>query len=231
MIGNLRLSQRLISKAFWEAIFTESDAFYEKRIDLLQKINGLEKLRDEADYNTGSISFASAWTLYNLAHYFRIKNVIEIGTFIGKSTIAMGLGIDSHCSDGQIFTCDGSNDIKLPEITNTKINQFPKKTSGQMLNLLKGKFDLVFLDGRLTDEDLKLLINLVDTRTIFVVDDYEGVEKGVVNLIKLRELQVLNNHILVYPELENSLSKRGFTAPSLLSVLFPIARLQLVAQG
>ena len=46
--------------------------------------------------------------------------------------------------------------------------------------------DLVLIDGRLQNEDLVLFEKLINTQTIILLDDFEGVEKGLINYIQLK---------------------------------------------
>ena len=48
----------------------------------------------KADYNTGSISFAGSWSLYSWSKYFEPCKIVEVGTFIGKSTWSMAKALD-----------------------------------------------------------------------------------------------------------------------------------------
>jgi hypothetical protein len=100
-----------------------------------------------------------------------------------------------------------------------------------MLKTLNGTFDFCFLDGRLTEEDLSLIDNLINENTIIALDDFEGMEKGVINLINLRKLQKLNNHFLAYPPTENYLQKLGLNSYSLTAVLLPISLVKFTSQG
>jgi hypothetical protein len=55
--------------------------------------------------------------------------------------------------------------------------------------------DLMYLDGRLQREDLELFHKIIHDQTIFVFDDFEGLEKGVVNAMMVES----SGRILVYP--------------------------------
>ena len=106
-----------------------------------------------------------------------------------------------------------------------------KKTSTDMLKTLNSKFDFCFLDGRLTEEDFPLFDNLINENTVIALDDFEGMEKGVINLINLRKLQKLNNHFLAYPPSESYLQKIGLNSYSLTAVLLPFSLIQFTNQG
>lgn len=195
----------------------------------------LEALRKTADYNTGSISAASAWALYSLVGYFGPQRILEIGTFIGKSTLAMALAADDFGISTEIHTCDMSNSIELPAHAKTRIIQYQKHTSTQMLEKLiaansGGKFEMLYLDGRLQNEDFPFLEKLCSPRVIVVCDDFEGHEKGVANLINARNGGLLPQHILIYPPPEPLLQKFGFCDHSTTAFVLPQAALRLTAQ-
>ena len=68
-----------------------------------------------------------------------------------------------------------------------------------MLNGHRGKVDCFFLDGRLAGEDLGLIQELRSQEAVFILDDFEGLEKGVSNALMLR--QAFGELILLRPEL------------------------------
>jgi hypothetical protein len=53
----------------------------------------------------------------------------------------------------------------------------------------------MYLDGRLQQSDLELFHKIVHDQTVFVFDDFEGIEKGVVNAMRLDGA----NRLLIYP--------------------------------
>jgi len=209
-----------------------TDELRREKDDLNNSLKKLEELRKNAEYNTGSISFSSAWCLYNLVRYFKPKRIIEIGTFIGKSTISMCQAQDDEgINEAEIYTCDLSNQISLPWNGKTKIHQFQKQSSTEMLKKLTGVFDFLFFDGRLSEEDLVLLSKLISNKTIIALDDFEGMEKGVINLINLRLIPQLANYILIYPPTEDALKQYQFTAHALTAVMIPIEMISFCNQG
>ena len=123
---NYKLSTRLFSEIFWKTIFGNIDSESHTRKELLEETNKLNKLRLKAEYNTGSISFASAWSLYSLIKYFEPSKIVEVGTFIGKSTWSMAKALDELQNTSTIYTCDGSNDLVIPWKGRTEIKQFKK---------------------------------------------------------------------------------------------------------
>jgi predicted O-methyltransferase YrrM len=231
MARKLPLSPRILSDVFWEAILAADDERGPEREALAERLKSLEDLRAAADYDTGSTSLPAAWCLYNLVRYFRCARVIEVGTFIGRSAVAMAAAMDAQNIRGEIFTCDDSNSIAVPWTGGSRLHQFPKSSSTEMLKALDGLFDFVFLDGRLRVEDLPLVDGLVSQDTIFALDDFEGVEKGVANLSHLSRLHKLKDHFLIYPASGPLLARHGLTNYSLVAALVPVSIFEFARQG
>jgi hypothetical protein len=96
-----------------------------------------------------------------------------------------------------IYTCDVSNRIQV-DPDNDLIIQYPKTSSTDMFKDLAEKkigVDLMYVDGRLQREDLDLFHKIIHDQTVFVFDDFEGTEKGVVNAMMLDGA----NRLLIYP--------------------------------
>jgi predicted O-methyltransferase YrrM len=158
-------------------------------MDLQVKFAAADLLREKAKFNTGSISLETGLQLRALCHWKQPKVVVEIGTFIGKSTQAL------HAD--HIYTCDKDNDCV--EATD-HIKTHPYCTSTDMLTQLQEasvQVDLFFLDGRLTDADIPLIRILSKPDTVYVVDDYHEGGKGQANVEKLQPL--LPNYGFVGP--------------------------------
>src|SRR5687767_14330780 len=111
MPAKVKLSSRLLTDVFWSIMFQKDEELLSEKAALFQGLARLDDLRAEADYNTGSISPVAAWSLYNVVRHFRPKRILEVGTFIGKSTMSMATALEDQKAPGDIFTCDGSNDI------------------------------------------------------------------------------------------------------------------------
>lgn len=102
-----------------------------------------------------------------------------------------------------------------------------------MFNIIadKGIFhDIYLLDGRLQENDIPLLIRLGAEKAIFILDDFEGTEKGISNAFTLQEV-FKNNYLLAYPPSNSFLSSYGFSDCSTTAVLIPFSRLLFVNQG
>ena len=59
-MNKFRLSSRLFSYIFWDSILSSTEIHDGKRKKLFSELLNLEKLRKKADYNTGTISNATA---------------------------------------------------------------------------------------------------------------------------------------------------------------------------
>lgn len=146
-------------------IFSQSD---DVRRFVLYLISGAEARRDRADYDTGSITDDEACFLFSLAELLHSRVVIEVGTFIGRSTTSIAGAIGVDC----VYTCDASNDC-LPDMD--YIRTYPKQTSIKMLgDLAKKKVvaDLCFFDGVLCEQDVNLLALVTHDRTVYAFHDY-----------------------------------------------------------
>lgn len=211
-MNTLRFNRRQISGLFWKCLELPNDV-------VLPPDSHFDQLRQHADYNTGSLTRDDMIDLIAICSYFKPKILAEVGTFIGRSTYALAA---ASGSDATVHTCDLSNDIPLPRLAegSAVVCRYPNLSSasmfGQMLDEgLAGKVDLFYIDGRLTEADLILMNRLSHGQTILVLDDFEGIEKGVDNAMLLGN----QNHLLIYPRSE------GKTA-----LLIPVALLQLTAQ-
>lgn len=194
-MNHVRINRTRFSEAVWDNIFEEAKWREGERRRLNAALLRLDALRSGADYNTGSITADSGWVYFCIANFFRPKMVAEVGTFIGRTTTAVAWG----ARDAEIHTCDSSNDLKIP--TYHKVKQYPKTTSAEMFKLLSEigvGVDMVILDGRLSNEDGEPLSKILTDDTIFVFDDFEGVEKGTVNASLLLHSLSPYYH-LVYP--------------------------------
>ena len=191
---NLQVGRQRFSKLFWE-IVSDRDSVEWARHEIEDIIRDQEEHREKASYNTGSISYGDAEDLYLITRYFKPYNIAEVGTFIGTSTVTM-----RHAFNGcTIYTCDVSNKICVSP-GDQNIKHFYRTPSHKMFEELAKlgadqAMDMVYLDGRLTEEDIKPLAKIVYDATIYVFDDFEGTEKGVANAMMLDR----PNYALIYP--------------------------------
>ena len=164
-----------------------------------------EKRRFRAHFNTGSISLEAGLQLRALCDWKKPEVIIEIGTFIGKSTHALKA---QRC----IYTCDKDNDCLLGS---DSIRVHPKQTSTAMLRQLQEdnvQADLFFIDGRLKDDDIPLLRIVSKPDAVYALDDFYPGGKGEANVQKLSPL--LNGYGFVEPY-------KAFHGRSTLALLIP----------
>ena len=232
----LWLSESMISDVFWKALRT---SYYASRAqdEATLIANSTGPLVDEFPSIAGSISTEGTKMLWLVTRYFSPKNVCEIGTYIGRSALAMAFGgLDSI---NQIYTCDGTFDcldleklkknFSVKEKFNAidKISYFGKTMSTDMLNTLKSKdvkIDFLFIDGRISMQDCEILAQILSEDCIILLDDFEGVEKGVSNALLLRGL--FKGHILLQPEYNEKIGYRGVTAVMVPANLLSLSRQQ-----
>jgi hypothetical protein len=188
------------SARFWQRLLRlADDGSHDVRFIASDIIPQCAALRPASNTKTGTMSLQSCKALYALSARTLPKVTVEIGTFIGTSTRTLAL-LSDH-----VYTCDKDNDL-LPSFENGygTITTYPKQTSTAMLADLVGKrfggkVDLFFFDGRVQDEDLGLIGLLSNDRTVFAFDDYEGQEKGVVNVRRFAGHASTRRHEMVLP--------------------------------
>lgn len=226
-----------LSSIFWKKILNNSFLKIKPyQAQFFETIDSLDKLRVQSSYNTGSISSTTAWLLFSITLFFKPKIILEIGSFIGKSTFSMALAADFNLTEYScdIFCCDYSNEIKFPNLTKTKIKQFHKTSGTNMLKKLDTdlNIDLIHLDGRLQDEDCILIKERVNQNTIFIIDDFEGNEKGVSNLFILLNNNVISRttYCVIYPVDDLICKRYGLVEKSTTAILLPIKCLKITSQ-
>src|SRR5215471_12852813 len=209
MKASFNLSMHRLSAAFWETMF---EGVYEQLPAVLPAIlanyERCEKFRTESDYDTGSISVAAGVCLYALCRHFQVDRVVEIGTFIGKSTSSMALALARNGPDGAIHTCDKDNGCFEPwQGFGCRVHSYPWKSSTEMLSELSRS---------------------PDKADLFVFDDFEGTEKGVINVAALRS--AMPQHILIEPCPTGILERYGIQGRSLSALLFNVKNLSITNQ-
>jgi len=156
--------------------------------------------------NSGSIGLGSALTLFLAAHQRAPRLIAEVGTYIGNSAAAMGLGAGKAAQAFQLLTCDlhpctqqPLAGLTLPPGSGAQVVQGSSTQMFQALAAKHAKLDMLHLDGRLMPNDLKLLPQLLKDDTLIALDDCEGDEKGHMNLDLLRRAGLLQQHAYVEP--------------------------------
>ncbi len=221
-----RLNPAVMSTVLWQDVFSDLDLEMPAvgaRLAAAWQV--CESTRPQMAYNTGSISPSTGLALYALARRLAPRTVFEVGTFIGKSTVALALGLeDAGVRDAAIYTCDVSNDFHLAHPGPSRIVGFPRKNSTHALTeaVAQGALvDLFHLDGRLAEADLALLQRVSRPNAVFAIDDFEGGEKGVANVALLRAQPALRGYVLAYPPDRQLLEGFGLHSRCLTAVLLP----------
>lgn len=175
------LSRRDPDHAFWSAWEAQTVDLTKATFAWLPEIRAnaivCEARRRLAKYDTGTISEAACLYLRVVTERFQPKVVIEIGTFIGTSALAMRAD--------RVYTCDKSNDCGPKE---KRIVCHPYTGSTRMFTELARRgvrADFFFFDGRIKEKDVDLILELSAPGAVYAFDDYEGQEKGVINVGRL----------------------------------------------
>jgi len=132
-MNTVQIGRNRFSDIFWNIVDEKvSDYPY----DAIEKIiKDQQPLRNIASYNTGSLPYDDAVELYKLVKFFKPQTIAEVGTFIGVSTRVMRVAISSAA----IYTCDASNNIEISPTKDSKLFQYPLKTSSEMFKDLVEK--------------------------------------------------------------------------------------------
>jgi len=228
----MQISNAALSRVVWQTLLDEA-AYRSKyaRADFFMKVDSLEALRLQSPISTGSIPASSAWLLYCSVLCFKPSRIIEIGTFIGKSTMSMALGADAGLTPCEIHTCDSKNDFPLPDLARTPIIHYRKTTSEAMLRTLCQEdpvrpVDFVNIDGHVRAGDVPYLRELLSADAVIALDDFHGVAKGISNLVKLKESNLAPNHVLVYPCPADLLATQDLHDASSVALLVPAQRVR-----
>lgn len=201
-VNDLLLSEAMLSRAFW----AELDAVEVPAADAVTIIAGSFHQLERFPARTGTVSLASANALWRLARYFQPKTIAEVGTYIGRSTAALRLG----AADAFIWTCDAQFDCwqnpwpesvhyagKTPS-THLFRQLYEKEIPGTDCKANENPIDMFVIDGRLNGElDAKAMVAISQPKTVIICDDFDGVEKGIANVMLLRPY--FPHHILLTP--------------------------------
>lgn len=200
----IRINRAALSRAFWDIVLDHAQEG--RRDTLLEFTAECEKFSPQKP--TGSINADSVWALYALANYFKPQTIIEVGTYVGRSTIALAEGQrDGYVTEPEIYTCDATNHCDLSTLTafatnEVQVEQFKFQTSTHMFSTLAERgvvADWVHLDGRLVEPDFPHLKKLIHDNTIFSLDDFEFDQKGMGNAKALLLMLRMPFYAVIYP--------------------------------
>lgn len=222
---NVMIHAQDIADAFWRNLVVRWQAELRNQLGELDfSAVEAEKLRQQADYNTGSVPTATTMALTALCAELKPSVTFEIGTFIGNTTRVLAR------YSGYTYTCDKDNAILL-RLAN--VFEYPKTTSTDALKQMAAEetvVDLFFADGRVMPDDVPLIERVTHAETIFALDDCYQLEKGAVNVdMLIRALPARRLFYLPPPrgELFTTFGVPGYTT---LGLLVPASKL-LISQG
>lgn len=230
---SIPISAQSLGFVVWRYFLASNEYELRSSIDVIANaMTECEITRVLMDKKTGSISLASSVLLHSVIRSLKPRSIFELGTFIGNSTVSMALALDLNGS-GKIYTCDGSNSFHLPTIAKAPIHPYPHTNSIDALkDVMKREksIDLFFLDGRIQKDDARLISQLSHNFTTIVFDDFEGMEKGVSNLMVLRATSAFDEHVLIHPPSQELLAEFGLHSMAPTAMLVPKTALRFTAQ-
>lgn len=152
-------------------------------------------------YEKGSIRNCEAYALYSIIRKHKLKKILDIGTGKGFSALIFAKALFDEKIDGHIDTIDINQNFDSNLFKNfnfEKYVKFYKNSSNEVLPTLKGKYDLVLIDGehsyKQTKKDFLNVFKKVKlNRFIAFHDAYPKPNtnpNGVINVIK--EIQTEN---------------------------------------
>ena len=105
-MSKLYLSEKAVARCFWSTINSSACKSEAQRdVNLISELSAAKV--DMFPTEAGSVSVGNGVYLWLIAKYFSPKTVLEIGTYIGRSALALLFG-GRH--PFRSFTCDGSYD-------------------------------------------------------------------------------------------------------------------------
>jgi len=146
----------------------------------LAKAAGISKDWDaEKD---GSISFLDCIFLNLLVRKYKPQTILEIGTWFGTSAAILCESLDFN---SRIYTCDKNKVYTNLDKYKNNIVSCPVHSSIliDFLNQKKIKIDYVFVDGGVTPDEAKILVEMMGDDLFFSTHDYKlPKDKGVSNM-------------------------------------------------
>ena len=227
----IRLNRKIISQIFWHNLLLDFRCKQERwRKELESEIDENSNfVRPQILATTGTLTINEAAVLYSAVKYFDVKTIVEIGTFIGTSTTAMAKAVtDNGFKDGRLWTCDYANDVRLKCSYNIDLKYFGQRSSTDMLRTIDQAIDFFFIDGTLRSEDIDHIARLSTENSILLLDDFEGLEKGVRNAFSLEKN--FADHLVIYPMSEAQATELGYPGACKFCFLLPRNTLALTRQ-
>jgi predicted O-methyltransferase YrrM len=137
--------------------------------------------------------------LSKLIFRYRPKNILEIGTWVGKSTYTMALTASLSSKDYSIDTIDINRQVDFSKFQKFKNNiKFYHGHSSNILSKINKKYDLIFIDGNVDQQTAIHIHKMTTFNSIIVFHDYYPLgDKGLYNMIELAKHQ---NYKFIVPQ-------------------------------
>jgi hypothetical protein len=164
-----------------------------------------EARRSLATVDTGSVSIAGCCYLRELTLKRRPKVAIEIGTFVGASTLSM--------KADRVYTCDKRNCCG-PVARHVELFHCGSTRMLQKLVERGVQAEFFFFDGEIQREDAPFILHLAAPGAVFAFDDHQGDEKGVRNVDLLQPLMrgyelTVPNGLRISPDWVEPIARSG----------------------
>ena len=172
-MSKLWLSEGMIAESFWKSL-RASKLGHEASSDAREICSVTAPIVDKFPAIAGSIDQKSCESLWLITKYFSPRFVLEVGTYIGRSTLCITFG--GRDTIEKIYTCDGTFDCldfsdlkeRVGNLEKTKamdnIRYFGKTMSHEVLEVVIREnmiVDMVFIDGRISTKDCDLLLKIL----------------------------------------------------------------------
>lgn len=133
-----------------------------------------------------STSDADCFFLALLVKKFRPINILEIGTFVGKSTYSIACAAKDNKLKFNIDTVDIQKKVIKNKFRKFRQIKFHNGHSSQILPKLKKKYDLIFIDANLDELTAAEIKKKCKKTTLIVLHDFcPPVDKGIYDLFYL----------------------------------------------
>jgi predicted O-methyltransferase YrrM len=134
--------------------------------------------------NIGSILKDDADVLVGIVKKLKPKKIVEIGTFVGASTIIMALALKEN-GFGKLYTVDQNDHqvmLKAKEYRVEDYIEFTKGKSEDFVDAMTGQIDFVFYDGNAAESSYKYHFDVLWPKLrqggVYAIHDYKTRSKG-----------------------------------------------------
>jgi predicted O-methyltransferase YrrM len=153
-----------------------------------------------------STSNADCFFLALLVKKYKPINILEIGTYVGKSTYSLACAAKSNGGKFNIDTIDIQKKSIKRKFAKFKEVKFHNGHSSKLLPNFKKRYDFIFIDGNLDDETVITLKKLVKRKTLIVLHDFcPPIDKGIYDLFYLSKFFNFNYY---HPQFSKNFIKK-----------------------